>query len=175
MMIRPPLLLAALAAHAAAISYKFPGYGFSWYAPACTNACWSVLSGATLSCSKMDHSGDMGDDMMSMTSPECQAGDSALLTSVAYCIAQNCPEEVTPAQREDYWRMRMLDATGTVRAKWTYGEAVGQVKEPPTVEFNKSSMDVLNQTVLVNKDAYGMNNRFNLLFDHIEKLQARYT
>jgi len=174
------LLLAWLAAHATAqhlTSYSFPGYGFAWYAPACANACWSVLSGATLSCSEMmDHSGNMGGHMMAMTSPECKAGDTALLTSMAYCMAQNCPDSVTPAQREDYWRMRMLDTTGTVRAKWTYGEALAQVQEPPTVEFNASSTDVLlNQTVLVNKDAYGLNNRFNVLFDHIEMLQARYT
>lgn len=93
---------------------------------------------------------------------------------MAYCMAQNCPDEVTLAQREDYWRMRMLDTTGTVRAKWTYGAALAQVQEPPTVEFNKSSEDVLNQAVLVNKDAYGLNNRFNVLFDQIEMLQARY-
>ena len=177
MMIKTPLLLAGLAAYATAqhlTSYSFPGYGFSWYAPACANACWSVLSGATLSCSAMDHSGHTGGHMMSKTSPECQAGDTALLTSVAYCMAQYCPDKVTPAQREDYWRMRMLDTTGTVRAKWTYGAALAQVQKPPTVEFNKSSMEVLNQTVLVNSDAYGVNNRFNILFDHIEMLQARY-
>jgi hypothetical protein len=68
----------------------------------------------------------------------------------------------------------MLDTTGTIRAKWTYGAALAQVQEPPTIEFNASSTDVLNQTVLVNKDAYGLNNRFNVLFDNIEMLQARH-
>jgi hypothetical protein len=156
-------------------SYKFPGYGFSWYAPACAKACWSVLSGATLSCTEMDHTGGMGGMMMSSTtSAACQAGDTALLTSMAYCISQNCPDSVTPAQREDYWRMRMLDTTGTVRAKWTYGAALAQVQESPTIVFNKSSTNVLTETVLANQDAYNLNNRFNILFDHIEMLQARY-
>jgi hypothetical protein len=176
-MINTPLLLAVLVAQATAqhlTSYSFPGYGFSWAAPACGYACWSVLSVATLSCTPMDHSGDMGGHMMSMTSPECQASDSALLTSVAYCMSQNCPEDVTPAQREDYWRARMLDTTGTVRAKWTYGEALAQIQGVPTVEFNKSSEEVLSQTVLANKETYDINNRFNILFDHIEMLQTRY-
>lgn len=117
----------------------------------------------------------MGGHMMSMTSPECQANDTALLTSMAYCMAQNCPESVTPAEREDYWRMRMLDTTGTVRPKWTYGEALSQVENAPTLEFNKTSHDVLNHTVLADKESWAINNRFNILFDHIEMLQARYT
>jgi hypothetical protein len=52
-----------------------------------------VLSSTTMSCTKMDHFGGMGSYMMSMTSPECQAGDTALLTCIAYCTAQNCPDE----------------------------------------------------------------------------------
>ncbi|PIA94130.1 Ferric reductase transmembrane component 4 [Cercospora beticola] len=111
---------------------------------------------------------------MSMTSPQCQANDTALLTSLAYCMKEHCPADVTAADIEDYWGSRMLDTTGTVQAKWTYGEALAQVTEPPTAVFNSSSEDVLNQTVLAPKSTYEVNNRFNILFDHLEALQARY-
>ncbi|KAJ4982878.1 ferric-chelate reductase [Stagonosporopsis vannaccii] len=156
-------------------SYSFPGYGFSWYSPPCSYACWSALSSATLLCTEADHSAGTTGHHMSMTSPECQASDTALLTSLAYCMSENCPPDVTAADIEDYWGSRMLDTSGTVKAKWTYGEALAQVLEMPTAEFNISSEDVLDHTVLAPKDTYDANNQFNILFDHIEALQARYT
>ena len=154
-------------------SYKFPGYGFAWYDPSCGFACWSALSSATLSCTSTDHSGG-GGHHSSMTSPDCQANDTALLTSVAYCMNQFCPDDVSAAKREEFWGLRMLDTTGTIQAKWSYGRALTEVQDRPTVFFNSSSTEVLNQTVLVDPDVFGLNNRFNVLFDHVEALQSKY-
>jgi hypothetical protein len=61
-----------------------------------------------------------------------------------------------------------------VRAKWTYGQALAEVVEVPREVFNSSSEEVLGQTVRVDRDVFGLNNRFNVLFDHVEMLQSKY-
>lgn len=87
---------------------------------------------------------------------------------------QFCPDDVSAAKREEFWGLRMLDTTGTIQAKWSYGRALTEVQDRPTVFFNSSSTEVLNQTVLVDPDVFGLNNRFNVLFDHVEALQSKY-
>jgi hypothetical protein len=169
-------VLLSLATHTTAQhleSYNFPGYGFAWYDPPCAFACWSALSSATLSCTSTDHS-HSSSHHASPTTPECQANDTALLTSVAYCMNEFCPDDVTAMKREEFWGLRMLDTTGTVRAKWTYGQALAEVVEVPREVFNSSSEEVLGQTVRVDRDVFGLNNRFNVLFDHVEMLQSKY-
>jgi hypothetical protein len=87
---------------------------------------------------------------------------------------QFCPDTVSNAKREEFWALRMLDTTGAVQAKWSYGQSLMEVQEEPTTFFNSSSTEVLNQTVLVDADVFGVNNRFNVLFDDVEALQSKY-
>ncbi|KAF2841328.1 hypothetical protein M501DRAFT_989858 [Patellaria atrata CBS 101060] len=172
-----PLLLAlsfliqsSFAAHLT--SYKFPGYGFSWYDPACGFACNNAISSAPLSCTSTEHGHSHHGS--GPTSPECYASDSAYLTTLAYCIKSNCdPAKVPTWKREKYWATKVISGA-SVAPKWDYSRALEEIIEEPTVEYNSSSGAVLNETMLVPMASYDMNYKFNVMFDHIEMLQARY-
>lgn len=154
-------------------SYKLPGYGFSWYDLVCGFACNNIIAGATLECTSMDHSG--GHDHMAMaTSPDCYAGDTAYLTTLAYCMNAHCDPHHEPTwRREKFWSTRVT-GDESVLPKWDYTTALAQIKVPPTVVYNDSSPDILDQTVLVSLASYEMQSKFMVFFDHIEGLQSRY-
>jgi hypothetical protein len=149
----------------------FPGYGFSWYGPVCGYACNAALANAMLSCTEMDHSMDHMGMSMGMTTPECRASDTSFLTTLAYCMNTTC--DIPIWKREKFWANQ---ATGdeTVPPKWTYEQALAEIKGKPTVVFNQSSEDVLDGTQIVNQETYGIQARFMVMFDYIEMLQARY-
>ncbi|KAH7139164.1 ferric reductase like transmembrane component-domain-containing protein [Dendryphion nanum] len=152
-------------------SFYFPGYGFSWYDPACGFACNNAISGATLVCTShaSGHS-----HMGGPTSPDCYASDTSYLTTLAYCIKSNCdPVKVPTWKREQFWSTKVT-GDPTVSPKWDYIRALEEVDGVPTVEYNSSSKAVLNQTVLVPKATYAMQYNFNIKFDYIEMLQAKY-
>lgn len=154
-------------------SYKLPGYGFSWYDLVCGFACNNIISGATLACTSMDHSG--GHSHMSMpTSPDCYAGDTAYLTTLAYCMNASCdPHDAPTWRREKFWSTHVT-GDESVLPKWDYTTALTKITEPPTAVYNASSPEVLDQTVLVSPASYEMQSNFMVLFDRIEGLQARY-
>ncbi|TVY42513.1 Ferric/cupric reductase transmembrane component 1 [Lachnellula cervina] len=161
--------------------FHFPDYGFHWYNPVCGNACYDALSSAPLSCS----SGPS-------TSVAYQANDTAFLAAflatLAYCMNSTCDADKVPVwKREKFWAatfmpmdegMTMGDmAMGDMSSlpKWDYAEALFEVTEAPTVEFNSSSKSILNQTVLVSKADYEMQSKFMVLFDYLESLQPKYS
>ena len=170
------LLTLSSLAHSAYVppsGFAFPGYGFSWFDPVCANACHYPIANAILSCTAAEPSGDhvIG---AAPSSPECFAGDTAYLTTLAYCINSTCdPIEVPTWQREKFWATK---ATGNpaVVPKWDYSRALAEVTAPPTVEFNLMPMNVLNQTVLVSSMTYEIESKFMVLFDHLDSLQPRY-
>ncbi|KAJ3161548.1 hypothetical protein HDU88_007281 [Geranomyces variabilis] len=178
-----PLLAAALLAcvvrpvfaHLAPTS--FPGYGFSWYDPVCGYACNNALATATLACTTTDM--DMGDmagmSMMGTTSPECRAGDSPFLTSLAYCMNSHCdPVKVPTWKRQQFWETQVT-GDDTVLPKWSYSRALEQVgPAPPSSEFDPDSKGVLNQTVVLTAVTYENQAKFMVKFDYMEGLQARY-
>lgn len=67
----------------------------------------------------------------------------------------------------------MLDTTGLVKGKSTYGGVLAEVIERPSEGFNSTSQEVLSQTVRVDKDSFGLNNQFNVLFDDVEALPSK--
>jgi len=167
-------LLSQTRAHSA--SYKFPGYGFSWYDPVCAYACYNSLTGATLQCTEMDHSmDDMGGmHMAGPTTPECRASDVSFLTTLAYCFNTTCDEVAVPVwKREQFWNGKVTGDESVV-PKLSYGEALAQIKEMPMVTFNSSSMDALNGTQIVPKTTIDMQSKFMVLFDKLEMVQAKY-
>lgn len=152
-------------------SFKLPGYGFSWYDVPCAWACYNSLSGAPLACTSMDdssgHSHGAGP-----TSPECRAGDTAFLTTLAYCMDSHCDAVKTPTwRRERFWSSHVT-GDKTILPKWAYSTALDAIPEPPTTVFNSS--EVLNQTTILGQEAYDKQYNFNVMFDHIEMLQAQY-
>ena len=154
-------------------SSHFPGYGFKWYSLVCGNACHDAIASATLSCTSMDHSGDHA-GMSMTTSPDCYASDSAFLTTLALCMNTTCDPLTAPTwRREKFWN---TEATGdpTIPPKWDYSRAVEEVQGRPTAEFNSTSTDTLNQTMVVTEETYEIQREFMITFDHLEMLQARY-
>ena len=151
---------------------RFPGYGFSWYAPACGFSCYSALSGAPLICTSMDHSGGHDHSHGSgPTTPECRANDSTFLKTLAYCMDTFCPSTVSVWQREKFWSLR-ITGDESVLPKWPYTTSLAKITETPTLEFNSSN--VLNETAILPQEEFDIRNNFNIMFDHIEGLQVRY-
>jgi len=116
----------------------------------------------------------MADDMSITTSPECYANNIAYLTTLALCMRENCDPATVPVwQREKYW---ITSVTGhdAIVPKWDYSEALAQITELPTAEYNSTSEDMLVETMLVPPAAYETQYTFNIMFDHLEKIQASY-
>ena len=153
-------------------SSDFPGYGFSWYDPVCGYACNNAIASAPLSCTPMESMD--GGSMSGPTPPECFAGDTAFLTTLAYCINSTCdPIKVPTWQREKFWATKVTSDPAVI-PKWDYSRALDEIRERPTVEFDFSSKSTWNQTVLVSDMIYKIQSNFMVMFDHLEALQARY-
>ncbi|KAF3935739.1 hypothetical protein ABW19_dt0209415 [Dactylella cylindrospora] len=158
-----------LAAHLQ--SYYFPGYGFAWYNPVCGFACYNSISGATLSCTSTDHSGGHSHGS-GPTTPECRAGDTAFLTTLAYCMNITCNAENLPTwKREEFWSTKVT-GDEAVLPKWDYTTALAMIVGEPTTLFNSSL--TLSETVIVPEATLEMQTKFMRMFDYIEMLQARY-
>jgi hypothetical protein len=151
-------------------SFKLPGYGYSWYAPPCAFACYNALSSAMLECTSMDHSGGHGHGA-GPTSPECRAGDTAFLTTLAYCMEFNCGANTPTWERELFWS-KHVTGDEAVLPKWDYSITLKEISEAPTVVYNSS--ELLNHTVLLDQESYDMQYNFNVIFDRMEGLQSRY-
>ena len=151
----------------------FPGYGFSWFDPVCAQACHYPIASASLSCTSTEPSGDHATGAFP-SSPECFAGDTAFLTTLAYCMNSTCDViEVPTWRREKFWAT-MVTGDPAVVPKWDYSRALDEITAPPTVEFNFMSKGTLNQTVLVSSAMYEIQSRFMNLFNYLEALQPRY-
>lgn len=148
----------------------FSGYGFSWFDPVCAQACRYPIAGALLSCTFTEPSDDPTGPIPS--SPECLAGDTAFLTTLAFCMNSTC-DEVPTWRREKFWATSVTGDPAVV-PKWDYSRALEEVTAPPTVEFNFMSRDILNQTVLVSSEMIEIQSKYMALFDYLEALQPRY-
>jgi hypothetical protein len=152
-------------------SFYLPGYGFSWYDPACAFACYNALSGAPLECTAQDHSGGHSHGS-GPTSPECRANDKPFLTTLAYCMKEHCDEaSVSVWRRERFWNDHVTGDESVV-PKWDYSEALALVQDRPIVEFNASK--VLSETAQLSDASYDIQNNFNVMFDYLEALQSKY-
>lgn len=151
------------------------GHGIEMYNPSCAFACRAAIASAPLSCSEEGgrgggHGAHGGGGVV--TTPECRAGDFAFLTTLAWCINSTCaPVNVEAWRLEKYW---MMKATGDVAVlpKWTYAQALQEVTEPPSREFNES--DTVNSTVSVPYDSWDTEKRTMEMFEVQETLHAKY-
>ncbi|KAK4442545.1 ferric reductase like transmembrane component-domain-containing protein [Podospora aff. communis PSN243] len=165
-----PLLpgLLALSSPAAA----FIGYGITMYDPSCAFGCSDALGGFMLECSDHDHvSSGHSHGGGGPTSPECRAGDTPWLTTLAYCIDTMCPESVPAWKKEKYWAEQSTGSK-TVAPKWTFAEALTQVKEPPTREVGEEEM--LNFTAIANHESWESNTLTRQYFEDAETTHSRY-
>jgi hypothetical protein len=107
-----------------------------------------------------------------MTSPSCRAGDTAYLTTLAWCMQTKCAEDAVPTwELEQFWA---AEATGdpTVAPKWDYGAAIANISEPPTKKL--SAGDTLNSTALAPELAWKTQYNTMSTVEYEETMHARY-
>ncbi|KAK0651111.1 ferric reductase like transmembrane component-domain-containing protein [Cercophora newfieldiana] len=148
------------------------GYGIVMYDPACAFGCSDTLSGYMLDCSDHDHvSSGHSHGGGGPTTPECRADNTPWLTTLAYCIASNCDASVPAWKKEKYW-LEQSTASKSVAPKWTFAEALAQVKEVPTREVGEEEM--LNFTAVANHESWQMNTLTREFFEEAETAHSRY-
>lgn len=129
------------------------GYGIYPYNPPCAFACHRSLSTLMLQCSgDMTSSGHMGGHS-AMISPQCRAGDSSWLTTLAWCLRTKCAEyQVSISELEAFWETQ---STGDqfVAPEWSYSTTLFNIAQAPTQELTRID-DTLNSTALVNPSVY---------------------
>ena len=128
------------------------GFGIYPYSPFCAYSCHRSLSALMLECSiHMAPGGAMSHS--DMISPDCRAGDTSWLTTLAWCMSIKCAEfEVSTSELEHFWEGQ---STGdpAVAPKWSYSTTLFQIAQPPTQELTEAN-DVLNFTALVSPAIY---------------------
>jgi len=164
----------ALALALAGRCHAFIGYGISMYNPVCAFACRSSIESAMLSCSDMDHTGGgmMDHHAGGATTAECRAGDTAFLTTLAFCIASNCADQRVDAWKlEKYWQEKTTGEKDVV-PKWTYAQAAREVREPPTQELGEDNL--LNFTALVPHDTWSSYVKTLEHFEYAENMHSLF-
>ena len=88
-----------------------------------------------------------------MTSPQCRAGDTPWLTTLAWCMRSKCAEHlISTSELEAFWEQQCAGDPSVV-PKWSYSTALFNMAEPPTQELTEAD-HTLNFTALVNPTVY---------------------
>lgn len=129
------------------------GYGIYPYSPYCAYSCDRSLSTLNLACSTpmtMHDGMDMGSGT---TSPQCRAGDTPWLTTLAWCMHIHCAEHnLSIAELETFWEKQSTEDP-TVTAKWSYSTTLINIARPPTRVLTAVD-ESLNFTALVDPVVY---------------------
>ncbi|MCJ1456008.1 hypothetical protein MMC28_006365 [Mycoblastus sanguinarius] len=129
------------------------GYGIYPYKPPCAHACYRSLSSLMLECSSDTASEREMDSDSEITSPQCRAGETPWLTSLAWCMCTNCAEyNVSTSGLERFWE-EQCTGDPTVAPKWGYSTTLFNIAQSPTRELTETD-DTLNITALVNPAVY---------------------
>ena len=161
-------------------AFALVGFDQIPYDPICAYACDRAIELNLLSCSNpratnvdtMDMS--MSSDMMdnSRTSPECFAGDTAYLTTLAWCVSSKCIPHHVLASKLELFRENQATGDLAVPPKWTYAQALQHVAQPPTRVLGND--DVLNFTALVNGSMWSLQASTLQSFYREEALHAKF-
>jgi hypothetical protein len=109
-----------------------------------------------------------------MTWPECFASNEPYLTSMAFCVEQECSEfRYTFLQLETFWATQ---ATGDpkVPPKWSYTEALSKVTQPPTETLVSGMDSMLNRTMLANQSTMSLQRNTLYSVGYEGRLEGRY-
>lgn len=148
------------------------GMGIDMYNPPCAHACRRAVESNLLSCSSHEHSGGHMHGASEATTPECRAGDTAYLTTLAWCMSTNCAEYQTPTSRlEKFWE---TETTGDpkVLSKWDYGTTLQNITPRPVREVTEN--DTLDFTAIVPETTWDTYYRTLIFFEREEKVHAKY-
>ena len=132
------------------------GFEGDQYFPLCAHGCLRACSAPMLTCSTPDEptTGMMSLNMM--TKPSCFATNDPYLSSLAYCVSQECaPFRYSSLQLETFWSEK---ATGDamVPPKISYSDALAMVTEPPTKFLVSRMTSLLNETMLANQSTMAL-------------------
>lgn len=153
-------------------SLAFIGYGITMYKPLCAFACRSSIESAMLSCSDHDSQGSGHMHGGGATTPECRAGDTPFLTTLAWCMNSTCADYHEHAWTlEKYWADK---ATGdaSVAPKWTYSDTLLEISKPPDRELGEDEM--LSFTALISHETWLAYIATHEHFEQAETLHSRY-
>lgn len=123
--------------------------GVDPYYPTCATACSRSMSNYMLSCSEPmeEGGGHYGHGMTVMTMPDCRAGDSPYLSTLAWCMKNECAAYSIPeSDLQTYWEVSATGDPG-VSAKWSYAIAIDRAADGPSGELGEH--ETLNFTAVV--------------------------
>ena len=147
------------------VSGALVGYGIYPYEPPCAFACDRSLSSLTLECSS-DMAMESGMDMMGppMTSPQCRAGDSPWLATLAWCMHVMCDKyNVSTSELEAFWEKQSTEDP-TVVPKWGYTTTLFNIANPPTRPLSDAEQSL-------NSNALGIPAVFTAHFNALTAVQ----
>jgi hypothetical protein len=124
------------------------------YDPVCAFGCQRAVSANMLSCSHAMPASHAMMDNTPMTSPQCFAEDTSYLTTLAWCLNIKCAPDKVPAWKLELFWAQQTTSSPAVPPKWTYGQALDQVTQPPIRVLG--SLDVLNYTALANDSVWSL-------------------
>jgi len=168
----PQLVASGLLALLPAPTVAFIGHGIVMYDLSCGFACSDAFSGFMLDCSDHHHvSSEHSHGGSGPTTPECRGDNTPWLTTLAYCIDSTCEASVPAWKKEKYW-LEQSTGSPAVAPKWSFAEALAQVKEVPTREVGEDEM--LNFTALASHESWQTNKLTRECFEGSETTHARY-
>lgn len=149
------------------------GMGKDMFKPPCAYACARALGSFMLSCSDHDAAGGgHSHGGSAMTSPACRAGDTAYLTTLAWCMQTKCAADGVPTwELEKFWA-EQASGDPTVAPKWDYGATIANISEPPTRELTTG--DMLHSTALAPETAWKTQYNTMTTVEYEETMHARY-
>ncbi|KAF2867716.1 ferric reductase like transmembrane component-domain-containing protein [Massariosphaeria phaeospora] len=148
------------------------GYGIPMYKPNCAFACRSLFASAMLECSAHDHVAGAHSHGAGPTSPECRAGDTPWLTTLAYCIKSTCID-VAPFRLEAYWA-EQCTGDAAVQPKWTYQETLTELEKVPRPSAQLGEEEMLEFTALYDEETWESYRGTLFHFEYAETMHSRY-
>jgi hypothetical protein len=133
------------------------GLGKNIYDLPCGTACYDAIAFNPLVCTPKTANSHSHKGPKEPTTPgKCFATDTSFLTTLAWCIRQNCPN-VETWKIEKFWRhyavSKKIYPVPPV-PKWTYQESLQNISETPTQVLGKDTL--LNKTMVANSKQYAM-------------------
>lgn len=152
-----PIILAQLSSGSGLV-----GLGRTLFEPDCCYACLSSFWSLELSCSQPSGR------VFSINTPQCHAANKPYLTSLAYCMQQECSTDgVAVTQIEQCWN----EVAGDGDPVSSYESNLPNSPPSVALAYNATS---LNETVLVN-DTYYLHTRDTLAaYSNQERYHALY-
>ena len=146
--------------------------GFTFYNPYCGHGCFRSFSPFTLECSSaISPGGHTTAGAVAHNLALCRASDFPFLSSIAWCIHVFCPEDVLASTIERFWETQ-ITGDASVLPKWSYGETLANVTEPPTMVAMGDDL-VLNTTMLTTYHTWKITQDTLIYFFH-ETAQESY-